>query len=72
MKNYNDFLSFLSGKTSEITYDTVSALKDEWKPTLTLSQDDIILITKIAHLNCLAILRQYHDWLHQDPAEPLK
>ncbi len=69
MKNYNDFLDFIAERTAEITYDTVASFSNDWKPTISLTQDDIALITKIAHTNCLAILRQYHNWLLESHSE---
>lgn len=65
MKDYNDFIAYFSEHISEVAYDTMNTLRNEWKPTLTLSQDDIALVTKISQQNTLAVLRQYHAWLTQ-------
>ena len=60
--DFNDFILYMNDHIEEVTYDTVNALRNEWKPTLTLSQDDISLVTKISQQNVLAILRLYHKW----------
>lgn len=60
---FYDFLAYMSEHTSEIKYDTANMLKNEWNPRITLTREDIALITKISQQNCLAVLRQYHDWI---------
>ena len=65
MKEFYQFEEFLAEHASELAYDTVSSLQNEWKPGLTLSEEDIALITKISQRNCLAVLREYHAWLSQ-------
>ena len=62
-KPFYEFSDYISEHISEIIYDTVSSLGNEWKPGLTLSQADITLITKISQQNCLAVLRAYHNWI---------
>lgn len=63
MKQFYQFQEYMAEHVPEIVYDTVSSLKEEWSPELTLSQQDIMLVTKIAQQNCLAVLRAYHDWI---------
>lgn len=65
MKDFNDFMAYFNEHISEVSYDTLDSLRNEWKPTLTLSQDDVALVTKISQRNTLAILRQYHAWMNQ-------
>ena len=66
MKNFSDFLVYKSDHISEVQYDTIAPMKDEWNAGLTLSQADIELITKISTHTCVALLRQYHNWLYSD------
>lgn len=61
--DYNDFLKYAVEHESEVIYDIVSHLGDAYSDGITLSQDDISLITQIAiHAN-YAVLREYHKWL---------
>lgn len=65
MKEFYRFQEYLAEHASELAYDTVDSLREEWSPGLTLSAEDITLITKISQQNCLAVLREYHAWLSQ-------
>lgn len=63
MGDFNDFILYVNDNVSELTYDTLATIKNEYKPTLTLSQDDITLVTKIVHNHTMSLFRQYHAWL---------
>lgn len=63
MNKFCDFEKNVNEHAQELAYDTASLLTSEWKPELTLSQADITLITKISQNGCLALMRQYHNWL---------
>lgn len=65
MNDFSDFMVYFNDHIKEVSYDTFDLLRNEWKPTLTLSQDNIALVTKISQRNTLAILRQYHTWMIQ-------
>ena len=66
MKDFNEFIRYSQDHISEIQYDTINHLKNEWNPELSLSQADVELVSQIAsHLN-YSFLRQYHHWLHED------
>ena len=66
MKPYYEFTEYVAEHISEISYDTISSLRNEWKPGLTLSQDDITLVARISQQNCLALLRAYHNWVSEE------
>ena len=66
MKDFNEFILRVHENANEIRYDTVNQLRNEWNPGITLSQEDISLITKINQQNTLALLRQYHAWISED------
>lgn len=66
MKEFYEFEQYLQEHSSELLYDTMSKLRDEWNPDLTLSQVDITLITKICHYHTLALLRAYHAWQEEN------
>ena len=49
MKEFNDFIQYAKEHINEIQYDTVSSLQNEWNQGLTLSKEDVFLITKISN-----------------------
>ena len=61
MKEFNDFIQYAKEHINEIQYDTVSSLQNEWNQGLTLSKEDVFLITKISNQQTMALL--YHQWL---------
>lgn len=63
MKEFNDFIQYAKEHINEIQYDTVSSLQNEWNQGLTLSKEDVFLITKISNQQTMALLRHYHHWL---------
>lgn len=63
MPDYNDFLKYAFEHENEVTYDIVSHLRNAHNDGITLSQDDICLITKIAIQSNYSVLRQYHEWM---------
>lgn len=63
MRDFNDFMSYLSEHISEVSYDTARALQDGRTPGLTLSQEDVALVMEISQQGALAILQQYHAWM---------
>lgn len=65
MEDFNDFMSYFSEHISEVSYDTVQIFKRKQFTGITLSQDDVALVTEIAQQNTLAIFRQYHAWMLQ-------
>lgn len=65
MKDFGDFMDYFSDHISEVSYDTVQIFKRQRFTGITLSQDDVTLVTEIAQQNALAILRQYHAWMLQ-------
>ena len=65
IRQFYEFEKYLLEHANELAYDTVIGLQDEWKPTIGLTRDEIVLITKIAQNNCLAVLRSYHKWISE-------
>ena len=63
MKEFNDFIQYAKEHINEIQYDTVSSLQNEWNQGLTLSKEDVFLITKISNQQTMSLLRHYHQWL---------
>lgn len=63
MKEFNDFIQYAKEHINEIQYDPVSSLQNEWNQGLTLSKEDVFLITKISNQQTMALLRHYHQWL---------
>lgn len=60
--DYDGFMMYASMHNEDIAQDIVKAMGDSWNSGLTLSQEDVTLVTKIAFEATYAILRQYHEW----------
>lgn len=65
-KDFNKFIEFISDKQPELIYDITHGVGDAWKPEITLSKEDIELITNIGVNVVISYLRQYHEWLKED------
>lgn len=67
MADYTEFLLYANDRRNEMTYDIASHLRNSYSGGITLSQEDVRLITEIAiHAN-YSVLRQYHEWLNLQP-----
>ena len=63
----NDFLKFLSDNHNTVLFDTTNNLKDVSDSQRTISREEWIFIEKYVFKSTIAILRQYHKWLHEKP-----
>ena len=63
--DYDGFMMYASMHNEDITKDIIKAMGDSWNSGLTLSEEDVTLVTKIALKATYAILRQYHEWANQ-------
>lgn len=67
MNDFNDFLKFLSDNHNTVLFDTTNNLKDVSDSQRTISREEWIFIEKFVFKSTIAILRQYHKWLHEKP-----
>lgn len=67
MKEFHEFEKYLAAHEQEVLYDTLAAFGSDWNQNLTLSQEDITLVTKISRQMCLALLRAYFHWSEENP-----
>lgn len=67
MNDFNDFLKFLSDNHNTVLFDTTNNLKDVSDSQRTISREEWIFIEKFVFKSTIAILRQYHKWLHEEP-----
>lgn len=63
--DYDGFMMYASMHREDITQDIIKAMGDSWNSGLTLSQEDVTLVTMIAVKATYAILHQYHEWANQ-------
>lgn len=61
--DYSDFLKYACDHTEEMKYDTSRISFPQSLDNITLSEEDISLITQICQKNAYAVLNQYHNWL---------
>ena len=67
VKDFNDFLEFLSDNHDTVLFDTMNNIKDVSESQRTISREEWIFIDKYVFKSTIAILRQYHKWLNQTP-----
>lgn len=62
--DFDGFMIYKSMHTDEMVEEITSSMQNEWSEGISLTQEDIALITKISLRSTYAVLRQYHEWLH--------
>ena len=67
MKDFNDFCEFLNDNKEIVLFDTMNSLKDVSESQQTISGEESLFIEKYVLKSTIAILRQYHKWLHEKP-----
>lgn len=67
LADYTEFLLYANDQRNEMTYDIASHLRNSYGSGITISQEDIRLITEIAINANYSVLRQYHEWMNLQP-----
>ena len=65
MKEFNDFLAYYQDHISEVAYDASRPLWGIADDAPAFIVNSAEIISQIAQESCLAVLRQYHEWLEQ-------
>lgn len=67
MKEFNEFINYLNDNLDSILYDIKNGLNDVSESQRTISREEWEFIHKTIIKSNIAILRQYHTWLHKEP-----
>lgn len=64
-RDYNDFLAYLTKHLPEMQYDISRNMQSASADGVTLSKEDLQVVTQVALQAACSALRQYHNWLHE-------
>ncbi len=66
MKDFNEFIKTVNENIDTVLFDTCNDLDEISESQRTITKEEWLFIEKTIFKSNIAMLRQYHKWLHED------